>query len=588
MDMINRILEKFDIFINPHTVNSKDQARIFRSRLSVILCIFSLIASIVLTLSEERTELRPFIIQLAIVSCIALYGLKKLRKFEYASLLVFTSMVATLLFVSYHNTFYFSPTNLWFCFIPLAVVNINGAKKGIFFTLVLIASNISLRYQFDFSNHKINVIDDISLYSIKYLFEHSLMLIFMLAYSIMHLSYKKKLLHDLKLNQQNLLIEREKRYKSTKLAAIGELAAGVGHEINNPLAIALGYLQLSKKELSSRNILDKSLLIRFEKQEDALIRIRNIVKVLRKFARSETEGSEIFSIADAINESLEMVSEIYNTKNVNITNVLPNTSLFVQGNSQNFQQALVNILCNAMDAMDKQETKVLKISLTPADGDKAKVIIEDNGIGMSEKIRNKMFETFFTTKDIGKGTGLGMGITAQVINSFNGTINVESELNVGTKIYIELPLVPHLSSSTEMTSEARMLKKNLVAHNILVVDDEEDIRLILKETLERYGCNVDLAENGLIALEKVKTKGYDIVFTDMKMPRMDGLSLLHETHKLNLTNKPKLVVITGGVNFDFSKEGNGELASLIDGYILKPVDIKELEKYILENPSQAT
>lgn len=393
-------------------------------------------------------------------------------------------------------------------------------------------------------------------------------------------------------NLQNIEeeLENQKRMAQhqAKLASIGELAAGVGHEINNPLMIANGNIEKIKKELLSRSQLSKQLKNAFNKYFSASERIENIVKGLRTFARSDVDHSIIIDLNKNIQQTTTLIREIYEKDGIELVTHLPNKTIYIRGNVGRFQQALMNLITNARDAVEKISHRRIVITLLATENE-AKIQVTDNGMGVPEKLRAKIFDNFFTTKDLGKGTGMGLTLTANIIKEHEGKLSLDSIEGKGTTFTISLPIVSLDEHTEEMNDENIPISPEKIEFNkILIVDDEEDLREILRDFLEELECTVDEASNGLEALEMVKSSHYDCVFTDMKMPIMDGYTLLKEINLLDLPQKPYLIAVTGGVNIDFSKEGNDELSELIDAYLLKPFDDKKVVEILTKLTNKDT
>ncbi len=366
----------------------------------------------------------------------------------------------------------------------------------------------------------------------------------------------------------------QKAMDSSRLASIGELAAGVGHEINNPLAISEGNLEKVKKILLKNNAINPEIEVALGKQKTANGRIKNIVKGLRTYARTDADDQENISMRKAIDQTTHLMSEILEKENVNIERNIMDIDYLVKGSMSKIQQVIMNLITNARDATEGQEVRKINLSLEKSTSIHAVFSVTDNGCGMSDEIKSKIFDSFFTTKEIGKGTGMGLGVVAKIVNELSGEIEVETEIGKGSVFSVTLPLIekkPVLRQQQLVT---------VAASRVLIVDDEEDIREILRNMLEEFGCTVEEAGNGAIAFEKIKAEKYDHVFTDMKMPVMDGPTLLKEIHGFNFSSRPVLIAVTGGVTIDFSKKGRDELFSMIDGYLLKPFDKEKIAQIL--------
>jgi signal transduction histidine kinase/CheY-like chemotaxis protein len=347
-------------------------------------------------------------------------------------------------------------------------------------------------------------------------------------------------------------------FLSSKLASIGELAAGVGHEINNPLAISVGNIALLKKELSKENSTNTLINNKIKQIEDGHQRIKNITDGLRTYARSDNDQTKIFPFRLAVDQTLNLIQEVYQKDGINIKIDLPDTKVLISGHVGKLQQIIMNLVSNAKDATKGKEERQISFKLFLSGTDKFTFSVTDNGTGIPQHIKDKIFEPFFTTKKIGEGTGMGLGIVNEMVRSMDGTLNVKSEENKGSTFSIIFP------KATEKEKEKE--QKRLSGH-ALVVDDEEDIREILKNILEGFGLTVDTADDGITGLEKVKVTSYDYICTDMKMPYMCGDEFIMKAIKI-LNRDSKFFVVTGGVS------GNRweEIEGIIHGKINKPFD----------------
>jgi CheY-like chemotaxis protein len=242
--------------------------------------------------------------------------------------------------------------------------------------------------------------------------------------------------------------------------------------------------------------------------------------------------------------------------------------LYTLGDLGKFQQVIMNLISNAKDATKDQESRKIKIDLKKDHQNIATLIVSDNGSGIPENIQSKIFDSFFTTKKSGEGTGIGLDIVKKVIQNMDGEITVESEMNVGTSFKVTVPLVekqslPHIDKS----EEDRLKLKG----RALLVDDEEGIRSLLMDLLEDLGLNVEEAESGQMALKMVDENKYDYIFSDVQMPKMSGPEFIEKARQLP-NGKAKYFIITGGITSHLTNN----LEGLISGIIKKPFDEDEI------------
>ncbi len=227
---------------------------------------------------------------------------------------------------------------------------------------------------------------------------------------------------------------------NSRLAMIGQLAAGVGHEINNPLQIIMGHLSLARSYVNKDNFSKEDLQLRFEKIDSALNRISNIVKGLRTFARSDDSQISSFNMCELVKETYDLVFDIYRKEEVYLTYDCPKRNELISGNRGRIQQVIMNLLANAKDATEGLSERKIQLSIVP-DGEFIKLRVSDNGKGIPEELREKIFDPFFTTKDVNKGTGIGLSLVSTIIREHGGKLDFESTPNVGTHFYVSLPFL---------------------------------------------------------------------------------------------------------------------------------------------------
>ncbi|MCO4753836.1 MAG: response regulator, partial [Bacteriovoracaceae bacterium] len=362
-------------------------------------------------------------------------------------------------------------------------------------------------------------------------------------------------------------------FHNSKLASIGELAAGVGHEINNPLTIIKGYIGSIQYKMDSDETFDKDSCHKYlEKIDSATNRIAKIVQGLRNFSRMDSEEFKDFELSEAITESAEMVKDIYYKEGINV--FLDSSSILgvhVFGSMGKLQQVFMNLLSNARDATAGNEVRSIHIN-SSVRHKKAYISVKDNGTGISKHVQTKIFDPFFTTKEVNQGTGIGLSIAHNIIEEHGGSLTCESVEGEGATFSIELPISYKEVEKPKDESTPHRTNRNSLNIRAILADDEEAIRQILTEMLEGLGVSVTPVGNGREALEVyMDDPGYDMIISDIKMPVMDGTALLKEIRKKTDLKQPKMVMVTGGINIDF-EDPSSEYGKLIDGYLLKPFD----------------
>ncbi len=226
--------------------------------------------------------------------------------------------------------------------------------------------------------------------------------------------------------------------QTSKLASIGTLAAGVAHEINNPLAIIKSNLFILGEKLKATDLGSKLGML-IEKQERAVDRIATIVRSLRNFSRSDTDATELIDIHQAITETVNLCEAIYKKSGLTIQTEFASKSPFVKANLGKLEQVIMNFMSNAKDATESNTNEGVITIKTMDDGECVRIKFSDNGIGISKSDIPHILDPFFTTKPPGKGTGLGLSISSSIISGFGGSLSIESEVGLGTCIEVKLP-----------------------------------------------------------------------------------------------------------------------------------------------------
>jgi signal transduction histidine kinase len=364
---------------------------------------------------------------------------------------------------------------------------------------------------------------------------------------------------------------REQFSQMEKLSALGELASGVAHDFNNTLAGILGRAQLILRTNDPEKI-SRGLNIIIKTAEDGA----KTVKRIQDFARQRRDHDfEPVSIDQILFDVSEVTRPRWKDRaeasNVQISLDLQiRSKARVMGDESELREVLVNMVFNAVDAMPQGG----QLTLAAEDVDDSVVIsVGDTGSGMAPEVKSRIFDPFFTTK--GKaGMGLGLAVSFGIIRRHEGSVEVESEVGSGTKFKISLPKATVDEDSIVQEPEKRLPEKptsdspRTFDHNqpkILVVDDEEAVRELLRDLLESEGFRVYLAPGSREALSLFEVNQFDGIFTDVGMPGMSGWELAHAIRQRNET--VPIAVITGwgeAVGSDEQREAR------VDWVITKP------------------
>jgi len=363
---------------------------------------------------------------------------------------------------------------------------------------------------------------------------------------------------------------REQFSQIEKMSALGELASGVAHDFNNTLAGILGRAQLLLDTTDVKKI-ESGLNIIIKTAKDGA----KTVKRIQDFARQRRDHD--FQIVD-VGQLLLDVSEITRPRwknraeaaNVHISLDLEcQRGLQTMGDESELREVLVNLVFNAVDAMPRGGTLTLAARKAT---DTVEISVRDNGTGMTEETRLRIFDPFFTTKDK-LGMGLGLAVSYGIIRRHEGTVDVESQIGLGTTFRIRLP-IPKCGEMTTMADSLFTVSTARVKSSqtrILVVDDEEYVRDLLRDILEKEGCEAIVAEGGRQALSLFDNGNFDAVFTDIGMPDMNGWELSRALRQRD--RKIPVAVITGWGEAVSSHERQ---AAQVDWVVAKPFEIPQI------------
>jgi PAS domain S-box-containing protein len=334
--------------------------------------------------------------------------------------------------------------------------------------------------------------------------------------------------------------------QSERLASLGMLAAGVAHEINNPMTYVLGNLE-HLHELAG----DGSLTVDPGAEVDLKLclddcihgarRVVEIVADLRALSQQRQDThSAVASALQTMETCLRMAqSQIRHCAEV--VRKLPTEDLWFSINPQRLSQVLLNLILNAVQAMSVANAATNKLTVTVRrrpDG-RGEISVSDTGSGMSLEVAQRIFDPFFTTKGTGVGTGLGLSICHSIIAAARGEILVESELGKGTCFRIVLPLAA-LAEETAATQMA-----SLRGLSVLVVDDEPGVLTAIRRMLA--SCRTSTATSVKQALEMIEHDHYDLVLSDVMMAETSGVELVQELRRCAPALAKKVCLMSGGV-----------------------------------------
>ena len=244
---------------------------------------------------------------------------------------------------------------------------------------------------------------------------------------------------ELKEQYEELEDTHQRLLQSDKLASVGLLTAGIAHEINNPLFVITGYLDVIGEMLRSGELSAAELKGIHDKLDTASQSIVKLVSGMKTYVRIEDAGLVPIDFNSAILESLDLVSFLYRQDQIELNHDFADESPFIMGNIGKLQQVLMNLLSNARDAMEESSSRVISVT-TRVRGEDVVLDVADTGCGISPRDIPKVFRRGYTTKPVGKGSGMGLDLVGKIIEEMGGAISVESELAKGTTFRLVFPL----------------------------------------------------------------------------------------------------------------------------------------------------
>jgi len=350
--------------------------------------------------------------------------------------------------------------------------------------------------------------------------------------------------------------------QSQKMESLGTMAGAVAHDFNNLLTTILGFAGLLKRSphFDAEDRENLGLI------EEAARHAADLTGRLLAFARGGLARFGPVDLRDAVQDTLRLAAPTLHS-NINVTMDLPDGPVVVEGDQGQLQQALINIVLNARDEMPEGGNITIALHANPA---VATLLVSDDGPGMNEETRTRIFEPFYTTKPAGSGTGLRMAITYGIVQGHHGTIAVQTKLGEGTVFVITLPLLPagakHRTDDSFSTGDGDL---------ILVVDDDDMVRRTAHATLAEIGYNVVEARDGATAIQLLKARPdrFAAVLLDLVMPGMTG----SETFRGLAAIRPDLPVIVCTA-YAADAHIDTDVKRRIAGLIQKPFSSERLER----------
>ena len=362
---------------------------------------------------------------------------------------------------------------------------------------------------------------------------------------------------DRKLAEQELWEKEEQLRLSQKMEAIGRLAGGVAHDFNNLLTAIIGYAEMLKLNKS----LDSTVRHGVEEIRKAADRAAVLTQQLLAFGRKQMMQPKVMDVNSLISDTETMLKRLIG-EHVRFETKLEAKPSSIQADPGQIEQVIVNLVVNARDAMPGGGSILLQTANAREvvyavgerehveHGDFVLVSVADEGHGFDAKTMDHIFEPFFTTKEKGKGTGLGLSTVYGIVKQSGGYISVESQLGRGTVFKVYLP-VSQAGLKQRLEESPKTVPKGK-SETILIVEDEDMVRDIMREVLSSYGFNVLAADSGEKALEW-EGEGVDLLITDVIMPGISGTELADQL--LKRSPEVKVLFVSGYTGDEIAQHG---------------------------------
>ena len=387
---------------------------------------------------------------------------------------------------------------------------------------------------------------------------------------------------ELELQQEESEKLRTQLFKAQKLEAIGTLAGGIAHDFNNILSIIMGYTELARLKFQENKNAEQYI----KEVLKACRRAKDLIRQLLSFSHSDDKlERQVLYVRPIIKEVVKFLKALLPSA-IEIQQSIASETGIVFAHPTQIHQVLTNLCTNAAHAMEEAggilEISLADIELDPATlpphsdlkpGPYVRLTVADTGDGMDSATLKRIFDPYFTTKEPGKGSGLGLAVVQGIVKDHEGGITVSSEIGKGTTFHVYLPRI-----EAELTvAEEASVPVPTGTERILIVDDEAALVDIWKKYLELLGYVVATKTSCLEALElfRVHPDYFDLVITDYTMPHMNGLDLAREMKRIQ---PAILIIICSGWKERISNEKNSEAG--VRAFLTKPLELRSAAEVI--------
>ncbi len=351
----------------------------------------------------------------------------------------------------------------------------------------------------------------------------------------------------------------EERQQTSRLASLGQLAGGVAHDFNNMLQIINGYSEIVLDQVKEPGPLRQDV----QRIQETVDRAASLTRQLLAFSRQQMLAPQVLDLNEVVGNVSSMLRRLIG-EDVQLSLVLSDHLYRIKADPRQLEQVLMNLAINARDAMPQGGRLTIETSAAEVDeefarshppmppGPYVRMLVTDTGQGMDQDTQSRIFEPFFTTKERGKGTGLGMAITYGIVKQSGGYICVQSRMDQGTAFEIYLPPAREAGPIVAPSPAEGVAKKG--SETVLLVEDEDHVRTLMRRTLEAIGHTVIEASNGLDALQLAgRHPGrIDLLITDVIL---SGISGREVAERLATERDVKVLYVSGYTDDAILRQG---------------------------------
>ena len=364
--------------------------------------------------------------------------------------------------------------------------------------------------------------------------------------------------------------------QAERLSSLGEVVAGVAHELNNPLSGVVGYAELLRMHaVEAGQVRDLDRIV------ESAMRCQKIVLKLLSFARRHPPEKKNHDLNECVRKVLDLKSYHLRSSRIEtrleLADDLPSTSF----DFHQIEQVILNLLNNAEHAIGSLKTQGTVVLRTGFENEQLFVKVEDNGPGIPSAIRDRIFDPFFTTKDFGQGTGLGLAVSYGIVREHGGTIDVDRGTRLGGACFtVYLPMI---DSPAVVTGETEPVVEQsggrLRDRNILLVEDEQVVLDLLSRVLSDVGARVTQAHDGQEALDALAEDEFDLIVADLRMPNLDGRQLYERIAEQRPDLIRRFVFSTGDL---VREETVNFLKQLPNRILTKPFEVETVRRVLAQ------